>query len=749
MVGEGSYLETLRQAHTAEAGEVAQKVYDAAPLGYESEEIDSLMHDHLEEIHFKSFFSDATLIEPRQFKALSPEDKLDVDFKRTCEKFDELKRKGGPLAGVDAGIGYFDGHPMVVVYNLWNNTRGAATGEVEGRIIAEAILSSIELDLPISIYHATGGMDQLQAAMAVAQMDVMAYALTRFYEESGQAPPDSPDHQDPPVRRWTALPPRESEPEITANEKEIQTRIKVARKTTGHPMFMRYIGPTFGGDPAALALLGTHNSATSARIGLGFAGERVIRHVVQNVTRDSSGMVTDYDQSAATNLLDGNGVDAIIGFDSLVKDTAHRLDVLGYQKLAQPATRSRRIISRIREGVDEVRHSGTYQHLDRATHDRYIRIGRSTRILEPDEPIFVERPRGIPNLHRDEYPLATVEKPGLPTEPAHPSSFANWEDKNPAEQREALEKYETQLKWHHEHYETNCDLARYEQGLQTSNTGRMDALSFLVYGTDDYVLDQGPLQMDRRLHFGNVITAIATIDDEPFMFIGQQPDYYIATLAGKDVALRAFSQMNPHAWKKASTAFDRADHYGLRVVTYIDSPGADSTRQAERGGQALAMSTTKKKLYGAKKPTQSIVEMWGSGGGGNLAQTLWPQPIPIEGSSIVVADPSAGANILKKGSNPKPTGEAYRAMAAAAGVSTRYWMGPDSIFDADPIPYETDARVTALNTRPRIANFLRATDNLDFRELRRLQDERYRRLGKNVRLVYADSSPFAGSSPLE
>ena len=82
-----------------------------------------------------------------------------------------------------------------------------------------------------------------------------------------------------------------------------------------------------------------------------------------------------------------------------------------------------------------------------------------------------------------------------------------------------------------------------------------------------------------------MIGCLGKVDDQTFMFIGQQKGYNIKTRQ-----YRNFGMANPEGYRKALRLMKLAEKFNIPIVTMVDTPGAYPGIEAEEKGQAEAIA---------------------------------------------------------------------------------------------------------------------------------------------------------------
>ena len=137
-----------------------------------------------------------------------------------------------------------------------------------------------------------------------------------------------------------------------------------------------------------------------------------------------------------------------------------------------------------------------------------------------------------------------------------------------------------------------------------------------------------------------MIGGLGKIDDQSFMFIGQQKGYNIKTRQ-----YRNFGMANPEGYRKALRLMKLAEKFSIPVVTFIDTPGAYPGIEAEEKGQAEAIARNLFEMFNLK--TQIICIVIGEGAsGGALGIGIGDKIIMLENTWYSVISPESCSSIL-------------------------------------------------------------------------------------------------------
>lgn len=145
-----------------------------------------------------------------------------------------------------------------------------------------------------------------------------------------------------------------------------------------------------------------------------------------------------------------------------------------------------------------------------------------------------------------------------------------------------------------------------------------------------------------------IVTGIGSIDGKSYMFIGHQKGRNT-----KENIARNFAMPTPHGYRKALRMMKYADHHGLPIVTFVDTPGAFADLKSEELGQGEAIAQNLRTMFGLKVPIVSVVTGEG-GSGGALAIACANKLYMLENAAFYVASPEACAAILWKSSQAAP-----------------------------------------------------------------------------------------------
>jgi acetyl-CoA carboxylase carboxyl transferase subunit alpha len=125
-----------------------------------------------------------------------------------------------------------------------------------------------------------------------------------------------------------------------------------------------------------------------------------------------------------------------------------------------------------------------------------------------------------------------------------------------------------------------------------------------------------------------------------------------------------FGMARPEGYRKAQRLMKLAEHFGLPVVTLVDTPGAYPGIGAEERGQAEAIARSVETCLGLRVPLISVVIGEG-GSGGAIALAAANAVMMMEHAIYSVISPEGCASILwRDGDHAKDAAEALKLTAS-------------------------------------------------------------------------------------
>ena len=139
-----------------------------------------------------------------------------------------------------------------------------------------------------------------------------------------------------------------------------------------------------------------------------------------------------------------------------------------------------------------------------------------------------------------------------------------------------------------------------------------------------------------------IVGGLARLGEQGVVVIGQQKGRDT-----KEKVYRNFGMPKPEGYRKAQRLMKLAEHFGLPVITFIDTPGAYPGVDAEERGQSEAIARSIYQMTALQVPVISVVIGEG-GSGGALAIGVCDRLLMLQYSTYSVISPEGCASILWK-----------------------------------------------------------------------------------------------------
>ena len=186
--------------------------------------------------------------------------------------------------------------------------------------------------------------------------------------------------------------------------------------------------------------------------------------------------------------------------------------------------------------------------------------------------------------------------------------------------------------------ETYSDLSPWQKVQMSRHPDRPYTLDYINSIFKDSFIE---LHGDRNFKDDKaMIGGLGKIDDQTFMFIGQQKGNNTKTRQ-----YRNFGMSNPEGYRKALRLMKKAEKFNIPVVTLIDTPGAYPGMEAEERGQGEAIARNIFEMTKLKVPI--IVLIVGEGAsGGALGIGVGDKVMMLENTWYSVISPESCSSIL-------------------------------------------------------------------------------------------------------
>jgi acetyl-CoA carboxylase carboxyl transferase subunit alpha len=185
--------------------------------------------------------------------------------------------------------------------------------------------------------------------------------------------------------------------------------------------------------------------------------------------------------------------------------------------------------------------------------------------------------------------------------------------------------------------EIYSNLTPYQIVQVARHSSRPKTIDYVRFLTPDYITLHG----DRR--FGDdkaMWTSVGTMDDQTIFLIGQSRGRN-----AKENSNNNFGMASPEGYRKAMRVMELAEKYKAPVITMLDTPGAYPGIGAEERGQAEAIATNIRDMFGIKVPIVTIIIGEG-GSGGALGIGVGDRVLMLRNSMYSVISPEGCASIL-------------------------------------------------------------------------------------------------------
>ena len=223
-----------------------------------------------------------------------------------------------------------------------------------------------------------------------------------------------------------------------------------------------------------------------------------------------------------------------------------------------------------------------------------------------------------------------------------------------------------------------------------------------------------------------LLGGVARLAGQPVVILGQQKGRDT-----KDNIARNFGMAAPGGYRKAIRLMEHANRFGMPILTFIDTPGANPNAESERLGQGEAIAYNLREMFSFDVPIICTV-IGEAGSGGALGISVGDRLLMFEHSVYFVASPEACASILWR--------DAVRAPQAAEALKI---TSPDlkqlGIIDEilpEPIGgAHADPLKAAETLKQHLLKHLDELNQMTSQQRRELRYQKFRAIG-----VFADAS---------
>lgn len=217
-----------------------------------------------------------------------------------------------------------------------------------------------------------------------------------------------------------------------------------------------------------------------------------------------------------------------------------------------------------------------------------------------------------------------------------------------------------------------------------------------------------------------IVAGVASFDSRTVVVIGQERGH------GAEAERRGRGSAGPEGYRKAQRIMGLAVKWNLPVVTFVDTPGADSGYEAEKRGIAVALAQSIATMLDLGVPTVAVVIGEG-GSGGALALAVADRVLMLEHSIYSVISPEGASAILfgdaTHAEELSPELHLTATDLKQFGIIDEIIAEPEG--GAQTAPDQMAARVSG-----RLQRILAELEAKPAQELRQARYEKYRAVGK-------------------
>ncbi len=218
-----------------------------------------------------------------------------------------------------------------------------------------------------------------------------------------------------------------------------------------------------------------------------------------------------------------------------------------------------------------------------------------------------------------------------------------------------------------------------------------------------------------------IVTGIARFRGRSLALVGHQKGHDT-----KERIRRNFGMPHPEGYRKALRIYKLAEKFGMPIINFVDTPGADPGVGAEERGQSEAIARNLQEIAVLRTPILVIVTGEG-GSGGALAIGIGDRIYMLEYSFYSTISPEGCASILWRDSAKAP--QAAEALKFTSRDNLDHGV-IDGVIPEPPGGAHRDWQHTAKFIADQIAQALAELEGLSHEELIAKRIEKFRKVGK-------------------
>ena len=220
-----------------------------------------------------------------------------------------------------------------------------------------------------------------------------------------------------------------------------------------------------------------------------------------------------------------------------------------------------------------------------------------------------------------------------------------------------------------------------------------------------------------------IIGGLARFEDVPVMLVAQQKGRDL-----KERDRRNFGYPRPEGYRKALRLMKLAEKVGLSVITFVDTPGADSNVGSEEHNISEAIARNLMEMSLLRTPIVSIIIGEG-GSGGAISLAVADRILMLEHSIYSVIAPEGCAAILETfGRDPSRRAEAASALRLTSQGALKYGL-VDAVLEEPLGAAHRNLEATAETIRQSLGQTLNALNKLSLDDLIEQRYQKYRSMG--------------------
>ncbi len=224
-----------------------------------------------------------------------------------------------------------------------------------------------------------------------------------------------------------------------------------------------------------------------------------------------------------------------------------------------------------------------------------------------------------------------------------------------------------------------------------------------------------------------IVSGLASLDGRTVAVVGHQKGR-----TTQDRLDRRFGMARPEGYRKALRVMHEAEKFGFPIITFIDTPGADPSLEAEERGQAWAIAQNLAQMAELRVPTIALVIGEG-GSGGALAIGVADRLLMLENATYSVVSPEGCASILWNDAALAPQAATAMRLTAwhlrEAGIADGIVPEPEGGAHEDYAQAGSAVRQALAQTLAEIEATVGTGEDLDVPALLAARFEKYRRVG--------------------